>query len=193
MLNDTIKFYISSSDKIENLSMLKKMIFLIIKHDLSFERYNTIIKVSEVSIEDFNKISCSLNALCHDLELTYLTLIVCPFYINNIEKYDIIKKTGVYYLYDILLRMYRDSTLDIPSVTSLFDNVPNEILETIRNYIRLNQSLSLTGELMFAHRNTINYRINKFISLTSINVREMKNAMFVYFVLALMEENRNLK
>jgi DNA-binding PucR family transcriptional regulator len=42
---------------------------------------------------------------------------------------------------------------------------------------------------MFAHRNTINYRINKFISLTSINVREMQNAVLVYFIITLMDIN----
>ena len=79
--------------------------------------------------------------------------------------------------------------MDIQGVTSILDNVPKEILLTVKNYIRLNQSLVQTGELMFAHRNTINYRINKFINVTSINVREMQNAVLVYFIITLMDIN----
>ena len=50
-------------------------------------------------------------------------------------------------------------------LTSIFDKIPDELLQTVYNYIKCNQSIAKTSDLMFTHRNTINYRINKFINM----------------------------
>ena len=171
-----------------NLPFLEKVLFLITHKNIHLERDgNKSIRIGEMSTNDFTKIASSIETIAHDLDLEHLELVVVPFYdsklINSVKK----TKTGVYFLYDLLLENYNKRELDVNTVTSILKDVPSEILETVKNYIRLNQSLSQTGELMFAHRNTINYRINRFISLTSINVREMQNAVLVYFIITLME------
>ena len=71
---------------------------------------------------------------------------------------------------------------------SVFKNVPENILETVKNYINMDHSIIHTSEAMFTHRNTINYRLNKFIQLTGINVRETNSAMATYLMLKLLEK-----
>jgi len=176
-------------DKFDNIPVLAKMLNLITHKDISLEKEGNAIRINEISVNDFTKIASSVETIASDLDIDDLELVVVPFYdeklINSAKKH----KTGVYFLYDLLLEQYNKKELDIKTVTSILDDVPEEILLTVKNYIRLNQSLSQTGELMFAHRNTINYRVNRFISLTSINVREMQNAVLVYFIITLMDIN----
>ena len=52
----------------------------------------------------------------------------------------------------------------------------------------MNQSVINTSEAMFTHRNTINYRLNKFIELTGINIRETSSAMTTYLLLTLLNK-----
>lgn len=173
----------------DNYPVLAKMLRLITRENIELTKEDKAIKVSEVSVNSFTKIAASIDTLSADLEIDNLCLIVVPFYdaklINSLKMH----KTGVYFLYDLLLEQHMNKELDIRNVTSILKDVPEEILLTVKNYIRLNQSLVQTGELMFAHRNTINYRINKFITVTSINVREMQNAVLVYFIITLMNIN----
>ena len=84
------------------------------------------------------------------------------------------------------LEKFYNQSLNIRLLTSIFDKIPDELLQTVYNYIKCNQSIAKTSDLMFTHRNTINYRINKFINMTNINVRELNNSMFVYFVISLI-------
>lgn len=187
-MNSIIRSYLLM-DNTDNIQTLEKMLRLISHEHVDLVKEGNAIKLSEVSVNGFTKIASSLGAISSDLGINEVDLIVVPFYdsklINSINKH----KTGVYFLYDLLLEQYSKNELDIGKVTSILRNVPEEILLTVKNYIRLNQSLVQTGELMFAHRNTINYRINKFITVTSINVREMQNAVLVYFIITLMNIN----
>ncbi len=176
-------------DNSDNIQILEKMLRLISHEQIELVKEENAIKISEVSMNGFTRIASSLETLASDLELNEIALVVVPFYDSKLINSINIHKNGVFFLYDLLLEQYSKNELDIQGVTSILDNVPKEILLTVKNYIRLNQSLVQTGELMFAHRNTINYRINKFINVTSINVREMQNAVLVYFIITLMDIN----
>ena len=174
-------------DNFDNTAVLSKMLYLITHKNLTLDKEGNALRIGEMSLNDFTKVSSSLKTIANDLDLETLSLVVVPFYdvklINSVKNL----KIGTYFLYDLLLSQYNKGELNIKEVTSILKDVPSEILETVKNYIRLNQSLSETGELMFAHRNTINYRISRFISITSINVREMQNAVLVYFLIMLMD------
>ena len=190
-MNSIVRAYFVA-DELPASNILSKMLNLITRKEITLEKEGNAYRIGEVSVKDFTKIAASTKTLANDLDIFDLELIVVPFYdiklISGIKK----NKTGVYFLYDLLLEKYNSNKLDIKNITSILKDVPTEILLTVKNYIRLNQSLVETGELMFEHRNTINYRINKFISLTSINVREMQNAVLVYFIITLMDINEEL-
>ena len=70
--------------------------------------------------------------------------------------------------------------------SKLFEKVPDNILETIKNYILMNHSVLRVSKKMFTHRNTINYRVNKFINMTNIDIREINNSILVYFMIELL-------
>ena len=185
MSND-FKFYIYFSDEIENLSIVEKMLSLISKENIQLIRKQHLFEVHGASMEGYNKLAVSIKPLVSDLKIDNLAVIVTPSYYDEFLSFIDVKESKVYNLYDIILEKYLKNNLDIRLLTSIFDKLSKELLDTVFNYIRCNQSISKTSELMFTHRNTINYRINKFISMTNINVREMNNSMFVYFVISLI-------
>jgi sugar diacid utilization regulator len=91
-------------------------------------------------------------------------------------------------LFDLLVEKIKNNSININVLSSLFKNVPENILQTVKQYIIMNQSVINTSEAMFTHRNTINYRLNKFIELTGINVRETSSAMTTYLLLTLLNK-----
>ena len=82
----------------------------------------------------------------------------------------------------------KDNSINVSILNSLFKNIPDSIIDTVKQYIVMNQSVINTSEAMFTHRNTINYRLNKFIELTGINIRETSSAMTTYLILTLLNK-----
>lgn len=122
------------------------------------------------------------------MNLKRISFIIVPFFSKQFRSIALdIDKDGIFYLYDILLKKLNQNELNIEELKSIIKGVPSDILITVKNYIQLNRSIIETSKLMFTHRNTINYRINKFIYLTEINIRDLSNAMLVYFILSFME------
>jgi hypothetical protein len=136
--------------------------------------------------DGFNKIAVSIKPLLSDLKIDKLAFIITPSYYDEFLSFIDVNESKVYNLYDIILEKFYNQSLNIRLLTSIFDKIPDELLQTVYNYIKCNQSIAKTSDLMFTHRNTINYRINKFINMTNINVREINNSMFVYFVISLI-------
>ncbi|WAA08733.1 PucR family transcriptional regulator [Fervidibacillus albus] len=63
----------------------------------------------------------------------------------------------------------------------LFRN-DREQLETIKLYLENNLNTSLTAKKLFLHRNSLQYRIDKFIERSSIDIKDFKGAISVYFI-----------
>ncbi|WAA12994.1 helix-turn-helix domain-containing protein [Fervidibacillus halotolerans] len=63
----------------------------------------------------------------------------------------------------------------------LFQN-DREQLETIKLYLENNLNTSLTAKKLFLHRNSLQYRIDKFVERSSIDIKEFKGAISVYFI-----------
>lgn len=185
-MNDEIKFYISSDTIIDNVEILEKMLSLISKDNVKLKKNKNIIEAYNVSEEGFIKLAVSLNPLKNDLKLDQLSLIVTPVFNDGLVWLIEESNNEVCYLLDLLLRKIKAKDIKYEALKNIFKKINKETIDTIKNYINLNQSVKKTSEVMFTHRNTINYRINKFIHLTGINIRQHSNAMFVYVVLELI-------
>ncbi len=57
-----------------------------------------------------------------------------------------------------------------------------EVIHTVREFIENNLNSSLSAKKLFMHRNTLNYRLDNFISATDINVRTFKGANAIYML-----------
>ncbi len=67
-------------------------------------------------------------------------------------------------------------------------NNDKELLTTVRAYLECNMNVSLTAKNLYMHRNSVQYRVDKFIEKTGIDIRNFKGAVSVYLALLSHEQ-----
>ncbi len=111
------------------------------------------------------------------------------------EYFSILKHSFNYFknkamsLYELLL------TLNLNGDTSFnnylldeFKDVPTHLIDTCKMYLEANQNAILTAKSLFIHRNTFNQRLEKFVELTSLDIRDFYNASYFLLYLKLKEK-----
>ncbi|MCR6110205.1 helix-turn-helix domain-containing protein [Bacillus sp. A301a_S52] len=109
--------------------------------------------------------------------------------------YDAVKvtfrKKSFFYEQEIvtyyLLHHIPESTLKL--VSTMLDSVMNdrELMHSIKTYLECNMNTSLAAKKMFMHRNTLQYRVDKFIEKTAIDIKQFANAAAVYLLILRLE------
>lgn len=91
------------------------------------------------------------------------------------------------HLSDLLFACILHQDYDLqPYIKRLLYPIPHEILECAHEYVMCGCNASLAAEKLYVHRNTFNYRLDKFIQLTRINIKDFHNAMFFYMASKLL-------
>jgi sugar diacid utilization regulator len=55
-----------------------------------------------------------------------------------------------------------------------------ELMATIRTYLENNSNVSLAAKKLYVHRNTLQYRLDKFMERTGVNLKDFDAAVMVY-------------
>ncbi|WP_332630348.1 PucR family transcriptional regulator [Halalkalibacter flavus] len=63
-----------------------------------------------------------------------------------------------------------------------------DLIQTIKVYLDCNMNVSLAAKKLYLHRNTLQYRVDKFIEKTGIDIRHFRSAVSIYLSL-LIEKN----
>ena len=169
-----VKSYIVIDKSFSNIELLEKYIFLITQKKSKITKItNGILKLYELPIESFVKLKVSTKTIKNDLMLNKLLLIEVPFYKDSLV--SVLKEADTDTLYEIILEKYKNNLLDLNIVKDILNKIDDYLLETVKTYIDLDCSLKLTSDMLFTHRNTINYRITRFCHLTDINLKNGKN------------------
>jgi hypothetical protein len=56
----------------------------------------------------------------------------------------------------------------------------DELLKTIKTYLECNLNVSLTSKKLYMHRNSLQYRIDKFVEKTGIDIKNFQGAVTAY-------------
>ncbi|UTR14199.1 helix-turn-helix domain-containing protein [Salipaludibacillus sp. LMS25] len=109
--------------------------------------------------------------------------------------YDAVKMTfrkkSFFYEQEIvtyyLLHHIPESTLKL--VSTMLDTVMNDraLIHSVKTYLECNMNTSLAAKKMFMHRNTLQYRVDKFIEKTAIDIKQFANAAAVYLLILRLE------
>ena len=76
-------------------------------------------------------------------------------------------------LHELLLRMILDhETMLMDELDQHLMRVSPELIETARMYTRADGNAKLAAQSLYLHRNTFNYRMNKFIDKSNLDIRE---------------------
>lgn len=62
-----------------------------------------------------------------------------------------------------------------------------EMLDTIQVFLQCNLNASLTAKKLYIHRNSLQYRLDKFIENTGVDIRSFANAAFVSLAMLLLK------
>ena len=185
-MTDTIKSYISIDETFLNFDLLKKFFYLIIKKDVQLTKIQSgLLKVEEMSYDDFSSIKLSIMTIKNDLNLSHFSLIEVPFYSNNFSLILKNKLSGSFDLFEILLRDFSLGNKHLDFINSVFKEVPDYVINTVDVYLKCDSSIEKSSKLLFTHRNTVNYRVNKFINLTSINIKNCSNIALCRFLISI--------
>lgn len=65
-----------------------------------------------------------------------------------------------------------------------------EVVRTIRAYFECDLNASLAAKKLFIHRNSLQYRIDKFVEKTGIDIRHFQEAAAVQFIQSILLANR---
>jgi hypothetical protein len=75
------------------------------------------------------------------------------------------------------------------SISPILDQVreDKELLGTVKAYLECNMNVSLAAKKQYMHRNSVQYRVDKFIEKTGIDIKTFKGAVAIYCALLINE------
>jgi DNA-binding PucR family transcriptional regulator len=75
-------------------------------------------------------------------------------------------------------------------ISTFFNQVKDdqEILKTIQTYLESNLNVTKAAKKLYMHRNSLQYRIDKFIELTGIDIKTFQGAMTAYLILLMIQD-----
>ena len=117
---------------------------------------------------------------------------------NTVLEQDLLQKSASYFPCramfpsDVILKEISFGDYSAyPLLKACFDSVPHDLLLTAGTYLRCGCDESLSAQTLFVHRNTFLYRLNKFIELTNLDIRDYHNALLLelYFQISVSYRN----
>lgn len=206
---DTYRFvYFALSESIDPLAF-QEAIHGLFPHQVPIiwenQQEGIIIEESKPTLEDDISYDQIIDVFMSDFYINIL-FYVGPFF-NDLQKspvyYQWIKKsfhtvhhyekksvmnyvTAVPYLVSASL-LEKDYIMMIDSILQEADQ-DEELLKTIQIFLECNSNTSLAAKKMYMHRNSLQYRIDKFIEKTDIDVKQFEGALSVYLTLLLKKK-----
>lgn len=194
-----------SAQILYNHSMIKYYYFTS-QHKLDKGVFDDIIRTSYsqyLEIEYFDNFSgiiladenffVRLNSIIEILSLDLNTNLIFleSYKMGSLAEKTIIKlsndrKYGVFAVSLVILQYYLSKDLGLyEELKKEFQGVEKELLDTAIAYINCNMNACLASKSLYIHRNTFNYRLNKFIEQTQLDIRNYNNSILLltYFLI----------
>ena len=111
---------------------------------------------------------------------------LCNLAEKSILKLQNDHKYGIFALSMVILQYYINNDLSLyEELKKELLSVKKELIDTAIAYINCNMNACLASKSLYIHRNTFNYRLNKFIEQTSLDIRNYNNSILLltYFLI----------
>jgi hypothetical protein len=94
-------------------------------------------------------------------------------------------------LSDVVLQLLMENRWDLlPLIQEEFKKVPRHLMLTAMMLLTCDMNASKASEKLYIHRNTFTYRLQKFIALTGLDIRQHRHALFLTLVNKLLMYKR---
>lgn len=148
--------------------------------------------IAEVLMSDFYiNLNLSLGAPVHDIEMAskeYNWLKKWSAVARNYLTKQIIdyREVTPYMFIDQLDAEYKQPIIDMVLKETQHNQ---ELLQTIETFLACNSNATLAAKELYMHRNSLQYRVDKFIEQTGIDVKQFEGAITVYLTLGLLKNS----
>ncbi|MFJ5963925.1 helix-turn-helix domain-containing protein [Bacillus sp. NPDC093026] len=99
-------------------------------------------------------------------------------------------RSGVATFYQCLPYLFRYNPHAVSSsISDAFKEtvLDREVSRTLKTYMQCNLNASKAAKALYVHRNSLQYRIDKFIERTGIDIRHFPEASATYFMMSLLD------
>ncbi len=159
-------------------------------------------KRNEYDIKEFEEIAKAINEDFYYNTNLYKTM---EYKINETISEAFLKEFDLYKNYrnrhklimeqQELLLQYMILTVDdyggFTQVAQKIETLAYDLIEVVKCYLENNFNLSMGAKALYMHRNTFMNKLEKFIQVTGLNVKEFKDATVAYLVIKNLELKHN--
>ena len=131
----------------------------------------------------FVRLKSIIDILSVDLNTNFIFLE--SYKLSNLAEKALLKlqkrcSSGLFSLSLVILQYYMSGDLELyEELKKEFSLLKKELLDTAVAYINCNMNACLASKSLYIHRNTFNYRLNKFIEQTSLDIRNYNNSILL--------------
>ena len=131
----------------------------------------------------FVRLKSIIDILSVDLNTNFIFLE--SYKLSNLAEKALLKlqkrcSSGLFSLSLVILQYYMSGDLELyEELKKEFSSLKKELLDTAIAYINCNMNACLASKSLYIHRNTFNYRLNKFIEQTSLDIRNYNNSILL--------------
>ena len=131
----------------------------------------------------FVRLKSIIDILSVDLNTNFIFLE--SYKLSNLAEKALLKlqkrcSSGLFSLSLVILQYYMSGDLELyEELKKEFSFLRKELLDTAVAYINCNMNACLASKSLYIHRNTFNYRLNKFIEQTSLDIRNYNNSILL--------------
>ena len=131
----------------------------------------------------FVRLKSIIDILSVDLNTNFIFLE--SYKLSNLAEKTLLKlqkrySSGLFSLSLVILQYYMSGDLELyEELKKEFSLLKKELLDTAVAYINCNMNACLASKSLYIHRNTFNYRLNKFIEQTSLDIRNYNNSILL--------------
>lgn len=125
----------------------------------------------------------------HTLDLTLKEKFTAEYnYFQAAHRLATVDKSKTFYEVLPLLLIHSPTLIHKNLLSNkLIDMLQNEeTLQTIQVFLQCNLNASLTAKKLFIHRNSLQYRLDKFVENTGLDIRSFTNASFISLAIPLI-------
>ncbi|WP_027409889.1 PucR family transcriptional regulator [Anoxybacteroides tepidamans] len=100
----------------------------------------------------------------------------------------------IYTIADVLPLVFIDQHPQLETIQqslSFIKKIDTELLEVVKIFLQCNLNVSLAAKKLYMHRNSLQYRIDKFIEKTGIDIKHFKGAAAVYLAILANEYKKH--
>lgn len=182
-----IKRAIIKNNKIVDRQVFEETLRLTIGAEYEIKYTENYIYLEIYDFEDsFSKITTVSDIINNDFNAMFTILIVPKFDDFMIELLDSINGSGVFNTYQVLNSLLIKNKLTINEIPNYLENIDKELLKVFVIYYETGMNICLTARLLYLHRNTLNYKLNKLSEDLDMDVRDNLIANFIYLLIKII-------